>query len=94
MFLLVPAHPGCTGQNPQSRKTVVCVCASHAQLMYSYAWVQNTVLKYTDDVKVLNLLIIASDKVSDVMSFIPVFLQNSRREHFAVWTEGEFLADG
>ena len=27
MFLLVPAHPGCPGQNPESRKTVVCVCA-------------------------------------------------------------------
>jgi len=26
MFLLVPAHPGCPGQNPQSRKTVVYVC--------------------------------------------------------------------
>jgi len=26
MFLLVPAHPGCPGQNPQSRKMVVCVC--------------------------------------------------------------------
>ena len=26
MFLLVPAHPGCTGQIPQSRKMVVCVC--------------------------------------------------------------------
>jgi len=26
MFLLVPAHPGCRGQIPQSRKTVVCVC--------------------------------------------------------------------
>ena len=26
MFLLVPAHPGCPGQNPESRKTVVCVC--------------------------------------------------------------------
>jgi len=25
MFLLVPAHPGCFGQNPESRKTVVCV---------------------------------------------------------------------
>jgi len=25
MFLLVPAHPGCPGQIPQSRKTVVCV---------------------------------------------------------------------
>jgi len=24
MFLLVLAHPGFTGQNPQSRKTVVC----------------------------------------------------------------------
>jgi len=26
MFLLVPAHPGCPGQNPNRRKTVVCVC--------------------------------------------------------------------
>jgi len=26
MFLLVPAHPGCPGQIPQSRKAVVCVC--------------------------------------------------------------------
>jgi len=29
MFLLIPAHPGCPGQNPKSRKTVmccVCVC--------------------------------------------------------------------
>jgi len=26
MSLLVPAHPCCPGQIPQSRKTVVCVC--------------------------------------------------------------------
>jgi len=26
MFLLVPAHPGCLEQNPDSHKTVVCVC--------------------------------------------------------------------
>jgi len=27
MFLLVPAHPGCPGQNPESRKRLcVCVC--------------------------------------------------------------------
>jgi len=25
MFLLVPAHLGCLGQNPESRKTVVCL---------------------------------------------------------------------
>jgi len=25
MFFLVPAHPGCPGQNPESRKTVVVV---------------------------------------------------------------------
>jgi len=24
MFVLVPAHSGCPGQNPQSCKTVVC----------------------------------------------------------------------
>ena len=28
MFLPVPAHPGCLGQIPQSRKTVVCVCVN------------------------------------------------------------------
>jgi len=26
MFLLVPAHSGCPGQNPESCKLVVCVC--------------------------------------------------------------------
>ena len=26
MFLLVPAHLGCLGQNPESRKAVVCEC--------------------------------------------------------------------
>jgi len=26
MFLLVPAHLGCTRQNPESHKMVVCVC--------------------------------------------------------------------
>jgi len=26
MFLLVPAHPCCPGQNPKSCKMVVCVC--------------------------------------------------------------------
>jgi len=26
MFLLAPSHPGCPGQNPESHKTVVCVC--------------------------------------------------------------------
>jgi len=26
MYLLIPAHPGCPRQSPQSRKMVVCVC--------------------------------------------------------------------
>jgi len=26
MYLLVPAHPGCLGQSPESNKMVVCVC--------------------------------------------------------------------
>jgi len=26
MFLMVPAHPGCTRQNPESHKMDVCVC--------------------------------------------------------------------
>jgi len=33
MYLLVPAHPGCPGQSPQSRKMVVCVCVGW--LMYN-----------------------------------------------------------
>jgi len=33
MFLLVPAHPGCPGQIPQSRKTVVC-CVCVLMMMY------------------------------------------------------------
>jgi len=36
MFLLVPAHPGCPGQIPQSRKTVVCcVCVCVIVLVFS-----------------------------------------------------------
>jgi len=27
-LLLIPAHPGCPGQNPKSRKTVVYVCVA------------------------------------------------------------------
>jgi len=30
MFLLVPAHPDCCGQNPQSHKMVVCgICSEY-----------------------------------------------------------------
>jgi len=28
MFLLVPAHPGCSGQNPESHKMVVAAAAA------------------------------------------------------------------
>ena len=28
MYLLVPAHPGCPGQSPESHKMVVCVCVT------------------------------------------------------------------
>jgi len=34
MFFLVPAHPGCPRQIPQSRKTVVCVCVVRPVLEY------------------------------------------------------------
>jgi len=33
MFLLVPAHPGCPGQIPQSCKAVVCVCVYRSKLV-------------------------------------------------------------
>ena len=32
MFLLLPAHPGCPGQNPQSRKTVECIIWTHTNV--------------------------------------------------------------
>ena len=35
MFLLVPAQPGCPGQNSQSRKTVVCVCVCFVFLLHN-----------------------------------------------------------
>jgi len=44
MFLLVPAHLGCPGQIPQSRKTVVCVCVCVSDwlilllLIFSWQW--------------------------------------------------------
>ena len=38
MFLLVPAHPGCPGQNPESHKTVVVVVVvpDHRYLIKDY----------------------------------------------------------
>jgi len=53
MFLLVPAHPGCPGQNPKSLRTVVCVCVcvracvhafracmrDHSELLYSASYI-------------------------------------------------------
>jgi len=33
MFLPVLGHPGCSGQNPQSRKMVVCVCACYKDII-------------------------------------------------------------
>ena len=47
MFLLVPAHPGCPGQIPQSRKTVVCVCV---KVIYTNA---DGLLNKRQDLKVL-----------------------------------------
>jgi len=38
MLLLVPAHPGCPGQNPESRKTVVCVCVCVCVFLQIYVF--------------------------------------------------------
>ena len=43
MFLLVPAHPGCPRQNPQSCKTFVCVCVcvcvrANCELVYKFCY--------------------------------------------------------
>jgi len=35
MFLLVPAHSGCPGQNPESCKMAMCVCVFSYRLMIS-----------------------------------------------------------
>ena len=45
MFLLVPAHPGCPGQIPQSRKTVVCVCVTG---YYGQNWIHHWQWKHID----------------------------------------------
>ena len=37
MFILVPAHPGCPGQSPESCKMDVCVCACMRACMC--AWI-------------------------------------------------------
>jgi len=35
MYILVPAHPGCPGQSPQSRKMVVCVlCGAKSDVIF------------------------------------------------------------
>ena len=36
MLLLVPAHLGCPRQNPESRKTVVCVCVCVFKANYKH----------------------------------------------------------
>jgi len=43
MFLLLPAHPGCPGQNPEIRKMVVvyvcvcvCVCVDKGRFVVMY----------------------------------------------------------
>ena len=40
MFLLVPAHPGCPGQNPKSHKMVVCVCVC-VNYVITYSFTEN-----------------------------------------------------
>jgi len=38
MYLLVPAHLGCSGQSPENRKMVVCVCVCVRSYQYSTDW--------------------------------------------------------
>jgi len=46
IFIPCPAHPGCPGQNPESRKTVVCACACEYFLQFKK--------KYTNSNETLN----------------------------------------
>ena len=78
MFLLVPAHPGCPGQNPQSRKTVVCVCVWHFQHKLAYMCTrftrQTDALKYPSDFMVVLYLslwpLVPKISTKDVTSFL------------------------
>jgi len=58
MSVVIPAHPGCPGQNPESRKTVVCMCVcccmcacgiAESTLMSSVSSAHCTVMWATDD---------------------------------------------
>jgi len=40
MFLLVPAHSGCPGQNLESCKTVACMCV-HARIYVQYMYLDS-----------------------------------------------------
>ena len=51
MFLLVPAHPGCPGQYPESRKAVVCVCGCVCVCQDKLSTILDTLTP--DDVRVL-----------------------------------------
>ena len=63
MFLLVPAHPGCPGQFPQSRKTVVCVCVCVCSAMsLTYR------LQQKKRVGINNLLVTAFNKFCQILS--------------------------
>ena len=50
MFLLVPAHLGCSGQSPESRKMVVCVCSKVTVLINKH--------KQTDSAEDIHLALI------------------------------------
>jgi len=48
MFLLVPAHPGCPGQNAESRKMVVCVCWSCFEFDRVLEWLDSLMARASD----------------------------------------------
>ena len=48
MFLLVPAHPGCPGQIPQSRKMVLCVCVLFTGHNFVFVWSGPDTLEVAD----------------------------------------------
>ena len=50
MFLLIPAHPGCPGQTPQSRKMVVCVCVCALVERHKYIWIRDNMLRLSSTV--------------------------------------------
>ena len=91
MFLLVPAHLGCPEQNPESCKTVVCVCVCALFLEFWFIMfvisvfeecISGTIL-YLHDVQVLYLIEAVDEYcIQSLPEFEGKKFQNAAKEGF------------